>query len=117
MTICIFGIRFVSCSKAKRILRSADKQKTGKRRIDKAQELHPALMLDLSMPVVNGLDAARILKRLMPNVPLVMLRKYNDAFSEQEARAIGSSAFLVSKSEQVSVLVDKVRSLLYDLAA
>ena len=27
---------------------------------------------DLSMPVMNGLDAARVLKRLMPTIPLIM---------------------------------------------
>jgi two-component system, chemotaxis family, chemotaxis protein CheY len=89
----------------------------GKQAIEKAQELHPDLIvLDLSMPVMNGLDAARVLKRLMPTVPLVMFSEYSDAFSEQEARSIGISA-LVSKSEHVSVLVDKARCLLYDLAA
>jgi two-component system nitrate/nitrite response regulator NarL len=74
------------------------------------------IVLDLSMPVMNGLDAARVLQRLMPDVPLVMFSEYSDAFSEQEARSIGISA-LVSKSEHVSVLVNKARSLLYDLAA
>jgi len=41
--------------------------------IDKAQKLHPDLIvIDLSMPVMNGIDATRILKRLMPAVPIVM---------------------------------------------
>jgi len=45
----------------------------GKEAIAKARELHPDLIvLDLSMPVMNGLDAARELKRLMPTVPLLM---------------------------------------------
>src|SRR5690349_1374095 len=38
----------------------------GKEAIAKALELHPDLIvLDLSMPVMNGLDAARELKRLI----------------------------------------------------
>ena len=42
----------------------------GKEAIARALELHPDLIvLDLSMPVMNGLDAARELKRLMPTVP------------------------------------------------
>jgi two-component system, chemotaxis family, chemotaxis protein CheY len=89
----------------------------GKEGIEKAQELHPDLIvLDLSMPVMNGLDAARALKRLMPTVPLIMFSEYNNTLSEQEARSAGISA-LVSKSEHVSVLVEKARSLLYDIAA
>jgi DNA-binding NarL/FixJ family response regulator len=89
----------------------------GKDAIEKAQELRPdQIVLDLSMPVMNGLDAARVLKRRMPAVPLIMYSAYGDAFSEQEARSVGISA-LVSKSEHVSVLVEKARSLLYRTAA
>ena len=85
--------------------------------IEKAQEFHPDLIvLDLSMPVMNGLDAARVLKRIMPTVPLIMFSEYSDAFSEQEARSAGISA-LVSKAEHASVLVDTARSLLYPAAA
>jgi hypothetical protein len=41
---------------------------------------------------------------------------YSEAFSEQDIRSAGISA-LVSKSEHVSVLVEKARSLLHDIAA
>ena len=34
-------------------------------------------VLDLSMPVMNGLDAARVLKRLMPTVPLIIFSEYS----------------------------------------
>jgi DNA-binding NarL/FixJ family response regulator len=89
----------------------------GKEAIAKAPELHPDLIvLDLSMPVMNGLDAARVLTQRMPAVPLIMFSEYSNAFSEQEARSAGIWA-LVSKSEHVSVLVEKARSLLYDIAA
>jgi len=89
----------------------------GKQAIAKAQELHPDLIvIDLSMPVMNGLDAARELKRIMPGIPLIMFSEYSDSFSEQEARSVGISA-LVSKSQHVSVLVEKAHSLLYDIAA
>ena len=89
----------------------------GRDAIDKAWELHPDLIvLDLSMPVMNGLEAARVLKRIMPAVPVIMFSEYSDAFSEQEARSAGISA-LVSKEEHVSVLIEKARSLLYRAAA
>ncbi len=82
----------------------------GRDAIEKAQALHPDLIvMDLSMPVMNGIDATRALKMLMPTVPATV-------FSEKEARSAGISA-LVSKSEHVSVLIDKVRALLYPAAA
>jgi CheY-like chemotaxis protein len=41
--------------------------------VQKAQQVKPGLIiLDLSMPVMNGLEAARELKVLMPHVPLLM---------------------------------------------
>ena len=47
-------------------------QRTGEG-VRKAQAEKPDLIiLDLSMPVMNGLEAARELKVLMPRVPLLM---------------------------------------------
>jgi DNA-binding NarL/FixJ family response regulator len=89
----------------------------GREAIEKAQELHPDLIvLDLSMPVMNGTDAAKVLKRLMPGVPLIIFSWYSDVFSPEEARSAGVSA-LVSKSEPISLLVCKARALLHSFAA
>jgi CheY-like chemotaxis protein len=50
--------------------------------------LHPDLiLLDLSMPVMNGLDAARALKRLMPEVPIVIFSAYSDS-SQRKKRVL-----------------------------
>ena len=89
----------------------------GRDAIDEANRLHPDLIvLDLTMPVMNGLDAARVLKRIMPTVPLIMYSALQDASSEKIAQSIGFSA-LVSKSERVSVLIDKARRLIHRKAA
>ena len=88
----------------------------GRMAIEEAQDSHPDLiLLDLSMPVMNGLDAARALKRLMPNVPIVMFSIYSDSFTEKEARSAGVSA-LVSKFEDTSALVRIARNLVYATA-
>ena len=56
----------------------------GQEAIEKAQELHPDLIvMDLAMPVMGGIDAARVLGRLMPTVPMVVLSGYSDLFSER----------------------------------
>jgi DNA-binding NarL/FixJ family response regulator len=68
------------------------------------------------MPVMNGLDATRVLKRLMPTVPLIMYSAFGDTFAEQQARMVGISE-LVSKSEHASVLIRKARRLVYPTAA
>lgn len=82
----------------------------GKEAVEKAQELHPDLiLLDLSMPVMNGLEAARVLSRMMPRVPLIMYSAFSDSFTEKEASSAGVSA-MISKSEDISVLLGKARS-------
>jgi DNA-binding NarL/FixJ family response regulator len=84
----------------------------GREAVDKAQELHPDLiLLDLSMPVMNGLDATRILKRVMPEVPVIMFSAHSDSSTEKAARSAGVRAF-VSKFEHISVLLGKARSAL-----
>ena len=89
----------------------------GREAIEEAQELHPDLiLLDLSMPVMNGLDATRVLKRVMPEVPVIMYSAYSDSFTAKEAHSAGVSA-LVSKSENIAVLLGKARSLVYEIAA
>jgi two-component system chemotaxis response regulator CheY len=89
----------------------------GREAIIKALELSPDLIvLDLSMPIMNGLYAARELKRLMPTVPLMMYSAFGDGFVEQQARLVGISE-LVSKSQPATILVSKARSLLSRTAA
>ena len=61
--------------------------------------------------MMNGLDAARVLKRVMPEVPVIMYSAYSDSATESEARSAGVWA-LVSKSENVSVLLDRARGAL-----
>jgi two-component system response regulator YesN len=88
----------------------------GREAIEKAEELHPDLIvMDLSMPVMNGIGAAHILKSLMPTVPLIIFSEYSDVLSAKEAHSAGVSA-LVSKSEHASVLIGKARALLHHAA-
>ena len=85
--------------------------------VEMAQVLHPDLIvLDLSMPVMNGIEAAQALKQLMPETPIVVFSEYCNVFSEREARSEGISAF-VSKTEPVSVLLDNARAVLHYTAA
>jgi DNA-binding NarL/FixJ family response regulator len=65
---------------------------------------------------MNGFDAARVLKRLMPAVRLIMYSAFGDKLAEQQAGLIGISE-VVSKSEHASVLIQKARGLLYSAAA
>jgi chemotaxis response regulator CheB len=51
----------------------------GKHAIELALQCRPELIiLDLSMPVLNGLQAARELKRLMPSVPIILFSLHDE---------------------------------------
>jgi DNA-binding NarL/FixJ family response regulator len=89
----------------------------GKEAIEMARQLHPdIIVLDFSMPVMNGFDAARVLRRLMPTVPLIMYSAFGDRLAKHQAQLIGI-AEVVSKSENVSVLIQTARNLFYRAAA
>jgi len=49
-------------------------------------------------------------------VPLIVFSEYSDVFSDEEAISVGVSA-VVSKSEHMSVLLEKARALLFPMAA
>jgi CheY-like chemotaxis protein len=67
--------------------------------VQKAQDLNPGLViLDLSMPVMNGLEAARVLHSTMPHIPLLMFTNNSGAAMEKEARKAGILA-VVSKND------------------
>ena len=88
----------------------------GQDAISQAQKLRPDLIvMDLSMPVMNGLDAARVLRRLMPEVPIIIFSDYRAALSQMEARSAGISA-LVSKAD-VSALLRTARMFTHFQAA
>jgi DNA-binding NarL/FixJ family response regulator len=96
---------------------AASEAQNWKEAVDKAGELQPDLIvLDVSMPLMNGLEAARAIKGLLPAMPIILYSAFCNGFAKAEARCLGISE-LVPKSEHASVLIQKVRGLLYPTAA
>jgi DNA-binding NarL/FixJ family response regulator len=80
--------------------------------IKQAKKLKPDLIaMDLAMPRMNGAEAASILSRAMPSVPIVLLTLYMNVLGPSLASAIGVKA-VVDKTEGMDKLVACVRSLL-----
>ena len=77
--------------------------------IEKARQLSPDLIiLDLSMPEMNGLEAASALRYIMPGVPLFLLTAHYNR--ELELTAFGSGICAVfSKHEDLDSLVARAR--------
>jgi DNA-binding NarL/FixJ family response regulator len=84
----------------------------GREGIDQALRLNPDLIiLDLSMPVMNGFQAARELRRLLPRVPVVMFTTFSNRHVEKEAFASGVAA-IHSKSAGLESLFAVMQNLL-----
>ena len=89
----------------------------GSEAIEKALLLQPALIVtDLSMPLMNGLEETRILKKLMPAVPIIIYTAHSGPIAEKDGMAAGASA-VISKSDHLAVLIGKARELLDRIAA
>ena len=65
----------------------------------RARELRPDLVLmDVSMPGGNGIDATRQLKNEMPELKVIMLSVFDIEQYREAALASGSSGYVVKKS-------------------
>jgi DNA-binding NarL/FixJ family response regulator len=80
--------------------------------IEKAKQLHPDLiLLDLSMPVLSGAEAASIIKRMMPEVKIILFSMRVDEVSKSLASALGVDLAL-SKSDSLLHLAEHINALL-----
>ena len=80
--------------------------------IAKAAELNPdVIVLDIAMPLLNGLDAGRRVKQTMPRTKLVYLTMSNNPKLAAEAFRLGASAFLLKTSAALE-LKEAIRSVL-----
>ncbi len=79
--------------------------------VDMAVQLRPDLvLLDLSMPVMDGLQAAGELHRLLPDVPILMFTTFSNSTVERAAMARGVTA-VKSKSDSLESLFEKMHEL------
>ena len=56
------------------------------------------IVLDIGMPLLNGLDAGRQIRQSMPGVKLIFLTMNEDPELAKEALALGASGFLLKTS-------------------
>ena len=89
----------------------------GRSLLKAALDLKPDLVLvDVAMPLLNGLDAGRELKKLMPGIKLVFLTMNPDPDIASEAFRIGASGYLLKNSpgeELLHAVHDVVRGISY----
>ena len=80
----------------------------GREAVALALELRPdTVLLDIRMPELGGLEAAKLIRAADPEMRLVMLSAYDDATLQQEAKVVGASRFLI-KGCALTDLIDAV---------
>jgi DNA-binding NarL/FixJ family response regulator len=71
----------------------------GRALLDAAKRLRPdIIVLDISMPKLNGLDAARRLRKIVPQARLIFVTVHADADYVNQAFQAGASGYLLKRS-------------------
>jgi len=77
----------------------------GRALLDIAPQLRPdVVILDIGMPLMNGLEAGLRLKEVMPNVKLIFLTMNEDPDLAMEAMRSGASGYLLKSSAAEELL-------------
>jgi len=84
----------------------------GKQAVEKVKELHPDLvLLDINMPVMNGVQAAYEIRRIAPSTKIIFFTIHDSPESVAASRTIGVDAF-VPKASAGTDLIPAVQRLL-----
>jgi DNA-binding NarL/FixJ family response regulator len=79
--------------------------------VRKAREHRPdIILLDITMPVMNGFEAARRIKQELPSISILMVSQFDSAPFAREAVAAGASGYVV-KSNASSELIPALRKI------
>jgi DNA-binding NarL/FixJ family response regulator len=83
----------------------------GREAVQKAQQVDPdVIVLDFQMPEMNGLDAAKSIRKQSPRVPILMVSMHMSPQLADEARKIGIRG--VCAKSNVFCVVEAVETLL-----
>ena len=88
--------------------------RNGMEAVQLAKQCDPDLIiLDLLMPVLNGFNAAKQIRQILPDTPMVLLTLYENRQVQQEAERCGFTA-VISKTQPgrlLNVLDEALNSL------
>ena len=77
----------------------------GRTAVEMAQELKPDIVLmDISMPELNGLKAAAKLKRVAPDIKIITLTRHSDQAFLQELLQAGVSGYVLKQSAAAEII-------------
>lgn len=92
-------------------IQSIDEANNGEEAVKKAIALKPDLILmDIQMPKMDGLEALKAIKKVLPQTKIVMLTIINEEDIVSEAIKLGANGYLVKNStkEELQKVINKV---------
>jgi DNA-binding NarL/FixJ family response regulator len=85
----------------------------GRAAIKAVRDFNPTvIVLDISMPQLNGFDTAREIRKLAPKVKIVFLTMHTELSYVKEALATGASAYVIKHSASVDLVLAIRRAIL-----
>jgi DNA-binding NarL/FixJ family response regulator len=105
--------KFICSTLGKRAeLQIIDEVSDGLKAVEKVEELRPDLIvLDIGLPSLNGIEAARRIRKLSPQSKILFVSQESSADIVQEALGTGAHGYVV-KSEAGSELLPAVKAVL-----
>src|SRR5450432_967683 len=86
---------------------------TGRQAVGLTRKLRPAVVvMDIAMPLLNGLEATRQIRKAFPETKVVILSAHSDDAYIDQAIAIGAVGFLLKQtsSHDLSVAIREVQN-------
>jgi len=72
---------------------------TGRQAVDMAKKLCPdVIVMDIAMPVLNGMEATRQIRRLVPDVKILILSAHSDDAYVERITALGAAGYLIKQT-------------------
>lgn len=85
--------------------------KTGREAVECVTQLRPAVVvMDIAMPMLNGLEATRQILAVLPATKVLILSGYGDDTYIEEVMALGAAGYLVKQTSAV-VLAKAIRQV------
>ena len=79
--------------------------------VNKIRQHHPdVVLLDITMPTMNGLEASAIIKREFPSVQVLIVSQHDAREFHWAARVTGASGYVI-KSKVASELLPELRKI------
>lgn len=87
----------------------------GQELIDQLATSQPEIiLLDIEMPLMNGIQALTLIRQQYPQIKIIMLSMHNDHSVISQVMSLGASTYL-TKTSELNIISETIHSLYGDL--